>query len=259
MKRCRRVFEKFLFPRVCVFCGGLLIEKADPKANELCAELSVCPTCLASLPFKSFESHRMCCLSNAYDEDPIPNFSVLVPFRYEGEIVPALRALKFHDAPYIAGTLAFFMAESVLRCGTQFDAVLPVPLSDSRLRTRGYNQAGILASEIANRVGLPCLDGFLIRTRKTRQQSRYRDPGLRAANVRGSFAVPDRASVDDLSLLLVDDVFTTGNTLHEAALALFRARAGSVTAITAASGRREGDEKGFLTQMMSDRSASADK
>ena len=198
----------------------------------------------------------MCCLSNAYDEDPIPNFSVLVPFRYEGEIVPALRALKFHDAPYIAD-FRFFMAESVLRCGTQFDAVLPVPLSDSRLRTRGYNQAGILASEIANRVGLPCLDGFLIRTRKTRQQSRYRDPGLRAANVRGSFAVPDRASVDDLSLL-VDDVFTTGNTLA-------RSGSGSFSRSEFSNGdhrrirKKRRGRKGFLTQMMSDRSASADK
>jgi ComF family protein len=197
----------------------------------------------------------MPCLSNTYEEDPIPDFSVLVPFRYEGEIISALRALKFHDSPYIAGTLAFFMAESVRRSGCRFDAVIPVPLSASRFRKRGYNQAELLAGEIARRLELPCPRGFLMRTRNTKQQSRFTDPGMRAANVRGSFAVPDHVSVEDLSVLLVDDVFTTGNTLHEAALALFRAGAGAVTAITAASGRKEPGEKGFMTSVSSGRTA----
>ncbi len=246
--------EDYIFPRVCIFCGSLILQKNDRVTNEFCAALSVCPVCLARLPFKSFESHRMPCLSNAYAEDPIPDFSVLVPFRYEGEIIHALRALKFHDAPYIARTLAFFMAESVRRYGTRFDAIIPVPLSDSRLHKRGYNQAELIAVNIGERVGLPCLPGFLVRTRNTKQQSRFRDPGMRAANVRGSFAVPDRVSVENLSVLLVDDVFTTGNTLHEAALALFRAGAEKITAITAASGRKERGAKGFMTEMAARRS-----
>lgn len=255
MIRYLRDLEEFLFPRVCVFCGGLLIGKADKPISDLCVSLFVCPSCLMRLPFKPFSTHRMPCLSNAYEEDPIPDFSVLVPFRYEGEIVSALRALKFHDAPYIAGTLAFFMAESVRRCGCRFDAVIPVPLSASRFRKRGYNQAELLAEEIARRVELPCPRGFLMRTRNTKQQSRYNDPGMRAANVRDSFAVPDMVSIEALSVLLVDDVFTTGNTLHEAALALFRAGAGAVTSITAASGRKEPDEQGFMTQIAARRAA----
>ena len=255
MIRYVQALEAFLFPQVCVFCGGLIHDRENLATSDLHVTLSVCHGCLARLPYKPFKAHRMPCLSNAYEGDAIPDFSVLVPFRYEGEIVSALRALKFHDAPYISETLGFFMAESVRRCGFCFDAVIPVPLSLSRLRKRGYNQAALLAREIARRMELPCLEDFLVRTRNTKQQSRSNDPGLRAANVRDAFVVPDRVSVDDLSVLLVDDVFTTGNTLHEAALALFRAGAGSVMAITAASGRREADGKGFMTVKLSGRAA----
>ncbi|MDD3959876.1 MAG: ComF family protein [Oscillospiraceae bacterium] len=247
----RSAIRNFFFPKVCVFCGGVPVRSGRAKADSLCEDLSVCAVCLALLPFKLFTAHEIPCLSNAYESDPIPGFSVLVPFRYEGEIVSALRALKFNDAPYIARTLGYFMATSAYASGRSFDAVIPVPLSTSRLRRRGYNQAALLATEISGRLELPCLECFLIRTRSTRQQSRFVDPGLRAANVRGAFAVPEEASVEGLRILLVDDVFTTGNTLHEAALALFRAGAADVTAVTTASGRDDDNEKGFMTSDLS--------
>lgn len=248
MNKDHKLLLQAVFPPTCVFCRALLTEPADPVTGYLTHELSICSACLARLPYKVFSAHEIACLSNPYEEDPIPDFTVLVPFRYEGEIVSALRALKFHDAPYIAETLSFFMAESVKRSAYYFDAVIPVPLSGARLRRRGYNQAGLLARSIAKRIEKPCPENFLIRNRNTRQQSRYKDPMLRAANVKDSFSVPEHVSVEDLSVLLVDDVFTTGNTLHEAALALYRAKAENVVAITAASGRGEVDGKGFLTQ-----------
>ncbi|MBN1891256.1 MAG: ComF family protein [Clostridiales bacterium] len=251
MNKNHRLLSHAVFPPTCVFCRALLTERDHSATGSLTHELSICPACLARLPYKVFAAHETPCLSNPYEEDPIPDFKVLVPFRYEGEIVSALRALKFHDAPYVAETLSFFMAESVNHSSYFFDAVIPVPLSSARLRRRGYNQAGLLARSIARRIEKPCPENFLIRNRNTRQQSRYKDPMLRAANVKGSFAVPDNVSVDDLSILLVDDVFTTGNTLHEAALALYEAKAGNVVAITAASGREEVDGKGFLTQKAS--------
>ena len=254
MSRGEGFVRNILFPKTCVFCGSLIIDPADSSARYLLTILSICPGCLSHLPFKTFDTHEMPCLSNPYEGDPISDFTVLVPFRYEGEIVSALRALKFHDAPYIAETLAFFMAESARRTEYLFDAVIPIPLSAARLRKRGYNQAALLARAIARHVDLPCPENFLLRTRNTKQQSRYHDPAMRAVNVHGSFAVPDDVSVDSLSVLLVDDVFTTGNTLHEAARALYRAGVAQVVAITAATGRRENDGKGFMTIKLSNMS-----
>jgi ComF family protein len=230
-----------LLPSVCIFCKSLIRPKKDPAVDFLGQVLGVCEKCLAQLPFKEFKDHVVPCLSNPYDNDPIPDLCAIVPFRYQEPVVSGLRALKFHDAPYVARALSFFMGEAIIRSGMTFDAVLPVPLSDERLRRRGYNQARLLAEPIAKRLNLPCPEGFLIRTRNTKQQSRYSDPALRSQNVSGAFIVPEQVCLDNLSILLVDDVFTTGSTIHEAALTLYLAGARHVLAVTAASGRQSSD------------------
>ncbi|NLW89237.1 MAG: ComF family protein [Clostridiaceae bacterium] len=239
MTRTAGKIKELLFPPVCIFCRRLLLHERDRFSYEQIGTPSVCSSCLANLPYKPFEEHFTACLSNPYPGDPIPDLKVIVPFRYEKDIVSALRAMKFHDAPYIAKTLSYFMAHSVLYHTECFDAVIPVPLSSQRLRKRGYNQAALLADSIAEKMDTPCLKGFLLRRRNTKQQSRFRDPARRAVNVDSAFMVPEDVSIEGLRILLVDDVFTTGNTLHEAALALFSAGAASVTAITAASGRKD--------------------
>ena len=234
-----RLVEEALFPPVCVFCGRILPKEKDESASFFAEELHVCRRCLALLPLRPPSDRRHPCLSNPYSSDPIPEFEVIVPFRYEEPVVTALRAVKFHDAPYLAETLAFFMTEAVRReCG-MFDAVIPIPLSPEHLKKRGYNQAALLAEPLALAMNLPCSKDFLVRTRNTGQQSRFTDPNLRCENVRDAFKVPDSADVTGLSILLADDVATTGSTLHEAALTLYRNGARHVAGIAAASGRTE--------------------
>lgn len=248
------IITGIFLPPVCIFCKCLIRPKGELAADFFGQVLDVCEKCLARLPFKEFREHVVPCLSNPYENDPIPDLRAVVPFRYQEPIVAALRALKFHDAPYIARALAFFMGEAVLRSEMTFDAVLPVPLSVERQRMRGYNQARLLAEPIAKRLNLPCPEGFLIRTRNTKQQSRYSDPALRSQNVSGAFLVPEDVCLDNLSILLVDDVFTTGSTIHEAALTLYLSGARHVTALTAASGRHSTeDESGSLSKRVRSR------
>lgn len=235
--------KEILMPTVCIFCKSLILPKGEPAADFFGQDLGICEKCLARLPFKEWKDHIVPCLSNPVENDPIPDLCAVVPFRYREPIVSALRALKFHDAPYVARALSFFMGEAITRSGMTFDAVIPVPLSVERLKKRGYNQARLLAEPIAKRINLPCPDGFLIRTRNTKQQSRYTDPALRSQNVSGAFLVPEQACVDNLSILLVDDVFTTGSTIHEAALTLYLAGARHVLALTVASGRHNSDDR----------------
>lgn len=252
----RQDLTGILLPSVCIFCKSLIRPKKDPAVDFFRQVLGVCEKCLARLPFKEFQEHIVPCLSNPYDNDPIPDLRAIVPFRYQEPVVSALRALKFHDAPYVARALAFFMGEAIIRSGMTFDAVLPIPLSEERLRRRGYNQARLLAEPIAKRMNLPCPEGFLIRTRNTNQQSRYSDPALRSQNVSGAFIVPEQVCLENLSILLVDDVFTTGSTIHEAALTLYLSGARYVMALTAASGRHNSDnESGSLSKRVQTRSA----
>jgi ComF family protein len=99
-------------------------------------------------------------------------------------------------------------------------ALVPVPLSSSRLRERGYNQSAELARALGVRWGLPVRDDILERVRATKTQTRL-TPGERHRNVSGAFrARAERDALRGLHLVLVDDVVTTAATLNACAAAL---------------------------------------
>jgi ComF family protein len=107
-------------------------------------------------------------------------------------------------------------------------AVVPVPLHRARLRQRGYDQALELARPLARALGLPLLDHALTRTRATAPQSQL-DAAQRRLNLQRAFEVRGNVMLP-AHVVLVDDVMTTGATLHAAAVALKRAGAQRVDA-----------------------------
>jgi ComF family protein len=121
-------------------------------------------------------------------------------------------------------------------------AVVPVPLSSTRLRERGYNQAGLLARPLAQRWGLPVLEDAIERTRHTVTQTKL-TPSERSTNVHGAFRVTDGAlaRISGAHIMLVDDVLTTGSTLNAAAGALFDAGARIVSYVTFGRARTASD------------------
>jgi ComF family protein len=110
------------------------------------------------------------------------------------------------------------------------DLIVPVPLHPRRLRWRGFNQAILLAQSFPD---LPLGREILVRQRPTLPQVKL-SPQERQTNVKGAFVVPDVAAIKDKAVLLVDDVYTTGATVKECALALRRAGAGTVEVLTVA-------------------------
>ncbi len=113
------------------------------------------------------------------------------------------------------------------------DLVVPVPLHRTRLRWRGFNQAALLGIEVARRLGCAFDATCLMRVRATPPQT-ARDHGARRRNVRRAFRAIDRARVHGRSLLLVDDVMTTGATADECADVLLAAGARTVDVFTLA-------------------------
>jgi ComF family protein len=150
---------------------------------------------------------------------------------YEGPLRRIVRRLKFDDMPALAEPLGEMLARH-LGPGTPGDWVAPVPLHWSRRLRRGYNQSLVMAAALARYSGRELAPGLIRRTRATAPQT-GRTRRLRAANVKGAFQVT-RSSLGGATVILVDDVVTTGATIVECARILRRAGAGSVHAAVAA-------------------------
>jgi ComF family protein len=153
----------------------------------------------------------------------------------------AVHSLKYGGLSRIAEDLAETVARVPLPLDERATAVLvPVPLGPRRLRTRGYNQSERLAQGLARRWRRPVVE-LLVRARETATQTAL-TPAARLANMAGAFSVgnaerrvPDERSgfrIPNSTLILVDDVFTTGATLAAAARALENAGARSIMAVT---------------------------
>ncbi|MEO6239012.1 MAG: ComF family protein [Vicinamibacterales bacterium] len=147
---------------------------------------------------------------------------------YEGALRAIVHALKYDRRPTIARHLAARMREAGAEVLAGADVLVPVPLHRSRERARGFNQA----RELARHIGLEVTPA-LVRMRRTVSQADL-PAARRHANVRGAFAWQRGTRVDGLTIVLVDDVSTTGATLAACARALLDAGATSVRALTAA-------------------------
>ena len=144
-----------------------------------------------------------------------------------------MHALKYGRLPRIADDMAVAM-NRVAEVADVSSVLVPIPLAPKRLRQRGYNQSEALARALGRQWKVPVLTDVLARTRETPTQTAL-TPETRLANVAGAFAMSNdqRSMINDHStLIIVDDVFTTGATLAEAARALEQAGATRIVGIT---------------------------
>lgn len=202
-----------LWPGRCVACGA-----SGSPGHDLCA------ACEAALPWI-----RAACLRcgvplpadapacGACLQRPPPVDATRACLLYAAPVDALLPRLKFAGDLACARTLGRLMAGH-LRDAPRPEMLVPVPLHARRLRDRGYDQALELARPLGHALGVPVCTRLLGRTRATGAQSRL-DAAARRRNVRGAFAVPSGAPLP-ASVALVDDVMTTGATLHAAATAL---------------------------------------
>ena len=151
---------------------------------------------------------------------------------YRGSLERVLHALKFRRHDFLVEELAALLDETLRKRGDlAFDAMAGIPMTWRRERRRGYNQSGLLAYALGRRTGIRCDMTLLTRTGERATQSTL-PKRARAANARGAFAASSR--VKDRSILIVDDICTTGETLRACAAALREAGAARVCAIAVA-------------------------
>lgn len=139
---------------------------------------------------------------------------------YQDELRNAVRQFKFRNHPEFAKAYGRAMAEEVRRfLPGAYDCITWMPVSEKRLKERGYDQARLLAEAMGEVLNVPVLP-LLKKTRDNPAQSSLTDGRKRASNVAGAYTVPDPSAVQGRRVLLVDDIFTTGSTLEEGARTL---------------------------------------
>ena len=155
--------------------------------------------------------------------------------RYSSELSRIIQAFKFDGRQNLAGLLAPLLAATLQESWSprEIDLIVPVPLHPKRKRERGYNQALLLARDLARLVGLPFRSDALHRVRSTLPQVGLSD-AERARNLRRAFQCKKPAAVKGLRVLLIDDVMTTGSTVASAAEALLEGGALRVSVLTLA-------------------------
>lgn len=142
----------------------------------------------------------------------------------------AVHHLKYRNLKALARPLAKLMAEYLESNPLPVDLILAVPMHPKRVRQRGYNQSDLLAQELSYLINLPTASGSLVRLRNTPSQVSL-GAEARRSNVQGAFRCKNQVC-QGKSVLLVDDVCTTGATLNACALALKEAGAASVWGLT---------------------------
>jgi ComF family protein len=154
-------------------------------------------------------------------------------FEENGPIQSAIHALKYHNNRAVVNDLGKILADAYQRYQLNIDVVVPVPLHYSRLRERGYNQSELLAKELCQAYSLPLDIMTLHRIRQTEAQVRLKKVNERYQNVCGAFSCSSNKLASQ-TVLLIDDVCTTGSTLDACAVALKQSGTTSVWVLTLA-------------------------
>lgn len=216
MSRYAALLDLF-FPPKCPFCGKVL------------DHAGICPACEKALPWTE---------EGAGVRELPGGVRCAAPLWYEGKVREGLLRFKFQGARAAAGPLG----ELVARCAAEqfsgaFDVVTWVPVSRRRLRSRGYDQARLLA-ESACRLWEVRPEQLLQKITDNPAQSGLTEEAARRANVLGVYEAAEPERIQGCRILLVDDICTTGATLAECARTLRDAGAADVMCVCAALARR---------------------
>jgi ComF family protein len=227
-----------LYPRACAGCGRAPEERERGLCWTCRADLQMIapPLCkLCGNPVEGRIDHEYIC----YHCDRLrPHFDrARSAGRFDGLLRQLVLDYKYHRALWLEAELLEILSvcASVHYSPADFDTVASVPLYPARRRHRGFNQAELLASALARRLGKPCRRRGLARIRRTPTQT-HLTASQRLHNVTGAFEAASDGRWRGHRVLLVDDVMTTGATVSECARALKEAGAEAVFVVTLARG-----------------------
>lgn len=229
-----------LFPPRCPFCDKVLFSSVFAPAEQVCSccvkkpeyiSEPVCKKC--GKPFED-ERQEYCYDCSRHHHGFTQGKALWV---YRGDVKHSIYRFKYQGrqeyARYYGRELVRVYGAWMEECG--IDGLVPIPLSRKRMRQRGFNQAQRIAREVSRHTGIPVYENLLIRVRDTRAQKALNDQE-RKNNLKRAFkTMANKVQLDHI--LLIDDIYTTGSTMDEAAGELKRAGAGEVYCLSVTIGR----------------------
>ena len=225
-----------IFPPLCQVCRSFIPNADDVHVCPSCREkmpLIVAPLCSrCGIPFAGVGDDHICgaCIRDR------PHFDAArAAFVYEGPCRDMIHAFKYHNKTHLRRPLGLLTAGGLSEFITSVsaDLIMPVPLHRTRLRSRGFNQAILLGEIFSRHTRIPLVRDNLRRIRWTEPQVNLA-AAERRTNVTGAFSIRESSTLEGRSILLVDDVLTTGSTVDECAKVLKSAGASRVLVVTVA-------------------------
>lgn len=229
-----------LFPPRCPFCDRVLFHSLFARSPLVCRKCQNVPEyvkepacCKCGKPLQDQRAEY--CYDCGRKELAYTQGKAL--WVYKGQVKDSLYRFKYQNrreyAKHYSAELVRVHGEWIRRCG--ISAVVPIPLSRKRLRQRGFNQAGLLAKRLGEKMGLPVFTNLLLRVRDTRAQKELNDEE-RKNNLKRAFKTSaNKVQLDHI--LLIDDIYTTGITMNEAAKELKRAGVTEIYCLSVSIGR----------------------
>jgi len=239
LRRLGRAVVDGVLPPRCLACGTI-VDEPDALCSSCWAGMTFfappwCAVC--GLPFPHPMGEEAVCADCARQKPSWDRARAVM--RYDKHSRHLVLALKHGDRTHVARALGRWMGRAGAELLQGADMIVPVPLHWTRLFTRRYNQAGLLAHAVRAAGGPPVMADWLVRRRRTPSQGRL-GPVARVRNVRGAFAVRRGCDVKGKRIVLVDDVLTTGATVEECARVLRRGGAAFIGVLTLSRAVRAG-------------------
>lgn len=206
---------KLLWPEVCPFCGKVYRKGICPACKEKLKKLWIvqpfCMKCGKPVRGKEQEYCYDCvCKEHYYDRGR-------ALWIHKSPVSNSIYQFKYHNhrvfGKYYAEEMKNQFASVI--CEWKPDLIIPIPLHSRRRRKRGYNQSAIIGKELGRLCKIPVSENILRRIRYTNPQKKL-DHTTRKSNLHNAFAITEKL-VGIRRVLLIDDIYTTGNTIDEAA------------------------------------------
>ncbi|MDO9391419.1 MAG: ComF family protein [bacterium] len=229
----------FIFPPFCASCHQKILQPESGLICEACWDSLVkwrpdcCQRCGAQLPAQPSHEMPMLCPKCRIPDWACADIRAIGPFKTP--LADAIHLLKYSDRRSVVKKLSEYMEQSLSGADhyKSSDLILSVPLHPARKRERGYNQAQLLAQALGKTWNKPCPENIIARARHTQTQTKL-NKQQRLENVKDIFSVKKPELVRGKTIILIDDVLTTGATIGSCAGKLLEAGASKVLALTAA-------------------------